>query len=261
MTSYPMIQDIVRPNNGRELAAILRRFKLDLPAEILAGPPATYGNDAAALIDAVRPQHDHLEDAAQAVIRGEDPTEHLILAAAWNFYPGLVQRIQESGLKIYIDTVNKHADEIISAIRVQVFEPTIDKLHDLDDDHPNALWNLETALAAGDYKQAAIIKDNAALARTLADTDKARRLLHPEAYDTDAAWSDQPGLFEVIGEPEPDTITELHWWMHTITNGHTPVYDTVTEWQKRDASTPFTDYREDREPADVPVMQLGFTSR
>ncbi|MFF1251253.1 hypothetical protein ACFVYC_01970 [Pseudarthrobacter sp. NPDC058329] len=216
---------------------------------------------AHSLIEAVSPQRDYLEDAAQAVMRGEDPSEHLILAAACNLRPGLAQRIQESGLSIYIDTANKHADDIINAIREQVFEPAIEKLHDLDTKHPDAIWNLETAVAVGAYAQASIIKDHTHIAYTLAETDKARRLLHPEAYDTDAAWSDQPGLFDTLGEPEAEIIKQLHWWMYAIQNGHTPVYDTVSDWLDLDASDAFTEYREIRKPGEVPVLQLGYSIR
>ncbi|WP_138417974.1 hypothetical protein [Sinomonas gamaensis] len=231
MNRYPLTREDRGANLGK-LASTLRSLQLDLPKQILAGPVGARGSKS---IEAVVEIRDHLEDAAQAVIRGEDPTQHLILHAAWAHRDDLQWRLEDSGILAYIDHVNDSADEVIREIREQVFNPALDELEELYEAHPNALWDEELAASAGDYAQAQRARDAKPTATRLSLAIKARELLHPGAFDDEAAWATEPGALR-RGEPEPASV---RWWMHLIALGLDLDYPTVGEWEQRRDSEGF----------------------
>lgn len=259
MNNYPITLTFEsRPSDLVEIARNMRRLKLDLDPAILAGPPATHENSAHGLIEAAAPHRDYLEDAAQAVIRGEDPAEHLILAAAWNLRPGLAQKITESGRQAYADTLNTNADKIIKALNKQIIQPALKTMQKLDTEHPDEIWNLEAAARMQDFPQAQRIKEHANLLRNVEVAYKIRAALHPDAYDTDAAWALEPGLLTHIGEPQPE---KLSWWMQALNADFTPWFPTVSEWEELDQSDEFTEHRDRYLMAKTEPEQLGFISR
>ena len=261
MNEYPMTFDSqFRPGDLTEIARSMRRLKLRLDEALLAGPPASYTNRAYELIDAVSPPRDYFQDAADDVLAGKDPSENLKLAAAWSLRPGLAQRISEGGRQAYTDALNVNASEIIKALDQQVVSPAIATMKKLNAKYPDEYWNLEAAVAAQDFQQAQRIKDHATLCQDLKTAYRIRTLLHPDAYDTDAAWAREPGVLEHVGEPE---VTDISWWMQVINAGFTPWFPTVQEWQEMDNSDAFKEHREylDRMTPVVDVVQLGHEER
>ncbi|MDJ0317857.1 hypothetical protein [Arthrobacter antibioticus] len=253
MRTYDMTPNGERPQDPQTLATILRRLKLNLPKDITDGPPTTHAIGASQLIEKVLPYADHMAAAARAVLNGESPAQHLALAAAENMRIPLAQAIVELGSQTYVDKLNTNADNIIKALRAEIFNPAIGQLTALIDNAPHASWDLDTALAEGDYKQAQIIKDNADIITRLEQTEKARRILHSGAFTGDAAWTQEPGSIDKTGEPNPK---KLSWWATLIRDGYNPIFPTVSEWQKLHNSTAHADYRASQEVT-VEVFQLG----
>ena len=247
-----------RPGDLVEIARSLRRLHLNIETNILAGPPVEHQHNAHGLIEAISPHRDHLQDAADAVIDGKDPSEHLMLAAAWSLRPGLAQRISEGGRQKYVDILNSNADRIIKALDTQVLRPALKTMRALSVKHPDQYWNLRAAVDSQDFQQAQRIKDQAALCLNLRTMYRIRELLHPDAFDTDAAWAQEPGILDHLGDPQPG---ELSWWMQAINANFTPWFPTISEWQALDESEPFTEYRESVKPAEMATIQLGFTGR
>ncbi|MGG5753176.1 hypothetical protein ACQ3I4_11205 [Zafaria sp. Z1313] len=256
---FPMIPDALRPHDTRQVATLIRRLKLTgLPAEVTAGPATIRPHEGHERVNSIVQRRDHLDDAADAVLRGEDPTDHMILAAAWSFHEGLAQRVQQRSQDGYIDTINANADAILTAVKQQVFNPTIEKLRGLADKHPDVTWNLDTALGIEDYEQAQRIKALRPTIQRLVWADELRRLIHPDAYEGDAAWTNTPGLIPDV--PDPEDLASAGWWMSLILDGHEPVYDTAAEWWARDHSERFTEFRE-AAASKVPVQNLAWAMK
>ena len=246
------------PRALEHMAREMRRLRLKLSEPILAGPPSNMDHDSRKLIANAIPMRDHLEDAAQAVLRGDDPTEHMVLAAAWSFLPGLAQKITESGKLAYLDVVNANADKIVKALDKQIIQPALKAMRALHEEFPNEIWDLETASSLQKFAQAQRIIDHDGIVRNLEAAYKLRTSLHPNAYDNDAAWAKEPGLIDLIGEPKPG---QLAWWMHALSAGFNPWFPTVTEWIALSRTSTFIDYYESSNAVDTAPVFEGFASK
>ncbi|BCT76936.1 hypothetical protein SCMU_27780 [Sinomonas cyclohexanicum] len=234
MNRYPLTSE--HHHLPAQIARILRVLGVEgLPAGILEGPATAHRGNAADMVNAVHQHVDHLEAAAQAVLRGEDPTEHLVLHAAWSNFPALIQRIDEGSRDGYMALLNTHADLILRAVREQIFEPALDELQGLVDEHPEIVWDEMSAAMSGDYKAAVLIRDAQPLAARLAQAVELREKLHPRAFDDEAAWALEPGALN-RSDPEPGKLT---FWVGILGAGLTPDYPTIREWEERRDSEQF----------------------
>ncbi|PYI39793.1 hypothetical protein CVS30_03800 [Arthrobacter psychrolactophilus] len=197
---------------------------------------------------------DHLADAANKVLDGEDPSESMAKYMTMTHIQALADEVRNQDKLRQIDAINSAAANIFKTIRAEVFEPAIEALRELIEEHEGG-WNIETAISAKDYKSAAIIEGATRLVARLNAADEARRLLHPGAFTGPAAY----GL-----TPEVDLSNQgtLSWWMQTLNDGHEPVFSTLAEWYRLHHSEAHSEYRASAAAAaeaDQPeVISLGW---
>ena len=178
----------------------------------------------------------HLEDAANQVLDGEDPSESMAKYAADVHIQGLSNEIHRQSRLRQIDALNAAADDIIQTIRAEVFEPVIERLRELSEDH-NGGWDLSSAINAKDFAGAAVIDEAIQLVARLRTADEARRLLHPGAFDGPAAYGLAPDA-SLAGEGT------LPWWIYLVGTGDDLTFPTVSEWYRLHYSEAHREHRE-----------------
>ncbi|MCS3492416.1 hypothetical protein M2368_001419 [Arthrobacter sp. JUb119] len=247
MNNYPIQDSSIEPreyakfgNQLRRLAKTLDSANLNIPESLTQGP-MSYEQQANQLVTelAQSSTENHLDKAAEATLNGEDPTPHLLNAAAWDRRLGLNKRILELSRAKYVEQVNDNADNITEQLRKNDFTPAIRRLKTLLTKHPDKPWNLDLAVSSGDYAHAAIIKDNQDIADTLHEAITIRGLIYnDEAFTTPAAYITKPGYKGKV------QTADLNWWATIINAGYTPHLPTANEWEALEQSEPFTKHRE-----------------
>lgn len=179
---------------------------------------------------------DHLADAANKVLDGEDPSESMAKYVTMTHIQGLADEVYKQGRLRQIDAINSAADTIIRTIRAEVFQPAIERLRELSETHEGA-WDLATAINVKDFTAAAIIDEATQLTARLRAADEARRLLHPGAFDGPAAYGLAPDA-NLAGEGT------MPWWMHHAGTGEELTFPTVSEWYRLHYSDAHREHRE-----------------
>lgn len=200
---------------------------------------------------------DHLADAANRVLDGEDPSESMAKYVTMTHIQALADEVRKQDHLRQIDAINSAADTIFKTIRAEVFEPAIEALRELSEGHSEG-WNIETAISSKDYKAAAVIGEATELVARLNAADEARRLLHPGAFTGPAAY----GLAPDVDLTDQGTLS---WWMQILDDGHEPEFSTLAEWHRLHHSEAHSEYRDAAAAvaeADQPeIISLGWNMK
>ncbi|GGJ72855.1 hypothetical protein [Glutamicibacter ardleyensis] len=229
------------PRILRNISRALNKHNLDAPQVLLNGLIATVTDAKKRASELGAENHgQHLDNAAQAVINGEDPEEHLMRYVAWGqTYHALPQRIEELSRSNFIQAVNDNADNITRQIGDKLFFPALAELSKLIQAHPGKQWNIDIAVNAEDYQHAETIKKHAYIAETLHAACELRGMLYNEETFTDsAAYMTLPGF---VGTIRTDS---LQWWATVLGQGHSLWFPTATDWHKATHGQEYTEHRE-----------------
>jgi hypothetical protein len=196
--------------------------------------------DAGRLINDVMPHADYLAEAADQVLDGQDPTDAMNRYATAANVQALVEAVRKRAKARQTEAVNAAADTIIQTLRTEVFEPAIGRLRELAE-LLGWGWDLDAAISSEDFARAAAIKEATGLAARLTQADKARRTLHPEAFDGPAAYTKEPHVFELAPLTGRGGLT---WWMQLIEAGTTLHFPTLAEYHELHNSKAHKEHRE-----------------
>ncbi|MGP5598100.1 hypothetical protein ACTXOJ_03685 [Glutamicibacter arilaitensis] len=228
------------PQTLRSITRMLKNHNLDAPQELLNGLASTV-IAAKQRVNALNPESNgqYLDNAAQAVLKGEDPQEHLLQHVIWSQTTvGLEQRVEALARANYLQALNSNADNITRQIGKKLFFPALADLASLLDKHPGKQWSLDAAVNAKDFTHAALIESNAHIANKLHDACQLRALLYtPEAFTDEAAYVTLPGF---KGNFATDN---LQWWVQILDQGHSLWFPTANEWHKATNGEEFSEYR------------------
>ncbi|WP_431710710.1 hypothetical protein [Glutamicibacter uratoxydans] len=211
----------------RQINQAIQQHNLKAP-KILTEEPILSPQQAAIRLRAFVPASTtaNLEAAAQAVIAGEDPTEHMESYAVWFRSHDLTEQIVTIAREQFIDALNEHADNLTEQVRRTIFEPALRRLKTLLKNHPDKNWDLNTAIHNKDYAHAQAIDKNLEIAQQLDLAYKLRALFY-----NDKAFTNPAAILTTAGFKGNTDTSNLSWWTLTISNGHTAHLPTASEWQ------------------------------
>ncbi|MGP5265247.1 hypothetical protein, partial [Glutamicibacter arilaitensis] len=163
----------------RKIAKALRDSNVEAPEFLLQDLPQS-PSAAFNTIRQLAPEANtnHLAAAAEAVINGEDPTEHMHNYAAWFNINNLADAVFEASRERYINTLETHAGAITESIRKTIFTPALRKLNTLVKNNPGKQWNLDAAIKAKDFAHAELIDKNQHIAEQLHLAYQLRAMLY-----------------------------------------------------------------------------------
>ncbi|WPR65498.1 hypothetical protein SLW73_04015 [Glutamicibacter protophormiae] len=211
----------------RGITRAIRKHNLKAP-KILTEDLITNQQQAAARVRDLAPAANipNLEAAAQAIIAGEDPSEHMANYAAWYGIHALTEQIVTTARAQFIDALNEHADDLTEQVRRTIFEPALRRLKALIEKHPGKNWDLEAAVQNKDYAHAQLIDKNQDIAEQLDQAYMLRAMFYnSNAFTTPAA------VVTTAGYKGSTNTASLQWWAMTIGNGHTAHLPTATAWE------------------------------
>lgn len=216
-------------NTKREILNAAKKAGIKLPEEFNQPVFATANTAGAAVIeDYPEAKVDHMANAANAYLAGENPAEHLMKKAIWDLRLGLSEKIYLQQRSNMTTVINAHADSITAQVREEVFEPALQTLTTLYEAEPDAEWNLDTVISKKEFARAAYLTEQHPHVEAIHAAYALRAALYnTDAFTTDAAWVKEPTEFG-IGQIQTN---KLEWIMRQIKNGRTLHYPTATEWK------------------------------
>lgn len=227
------------PRRLRSISQAVKKHEINAPQIMHDGFINTLTKAKQRVTELGNQHSQNLDNAALAVINGEDPMKHLARYTAWNqTFGSLTERVEEIARANYLQAVNDNADHITRQIGEKLFFPALAELIALIEEHPGKQWSLDAAVNAKDFAHAALIEANAHIANKLHDACQLRALLYtPEAFTDEAAYMTLPGF---KGNFATDN---LQWWVQILDQGHSLWFPTANEWHTATHGEEFSEYR------------------
>lgn len=191
---------------------------------------------------------DYLNEAANAVLRGESPDVLLSLYAGTLYRENVAVLLRDAHKEFFVNEVMSHSDQIIETLAEEAFTPMVTGLQNYVDKY-GANVNIQDALKAKDYEQAAEIDKAEILILKIGALHKARTTLHGSAFNDLAAWVTAPQPLDGIGDPtskqwegnitNDENITRLAWWTLALSRGAQFHFPTLEQWDETRRSEAF----------------------
>lgn len=212
----------------------LNTFNIDLPSALktpLPGNGILNGHITHLLTDI--PTRDYLAEAAELIEAGKDPDELLALHAGQQLRVGAAAYVANKRSDAWVQNFADNADNIIKALRTEVFEPLIARVTEAVETYGDNL-DMDQAVKDRDFTRAQVLADMHDGFGIMAEIHAIRQTLHHDKLTGSAAWLIEPT--ELKGDPTssfgaktPD-IAQALWWADKIRSGLTPIFPTYAEY-------------------------------
>jgi len=234
-------------------------------AKLIPSPDVRNPNWAYNLVVNASSGIDYLNEAANAVLRGESPDVLLSLYAGTLHRGNAAVLIRDNYKEFFVEKVKDHSDQIIETLAEEAFKPMIAGLQSYVDKY-GANVNIQDALASKDYERATEIDKAEILIRKIGSLHEIRTTLHASAFEDLAAWVTDPQPLNEIGNPTDrrwegtittsPNISRLAWWTLALSQDAQFHYPTLEQWEETRQSEAFNPAEPEEEaPGEQPSFK------